>query len=644
MSKDSVTRVRNRIFSYLEIFKTKSFVKFFFSLFFLVIFPLTVFITHFLYQNYQETLDWNYRFQLTRVQLMSIDLENHIRDQLLTQSIHKTHFWKGDLNSLKNSKEFQNCLFLEESRNFPASQKTYFFPCNYQDKPKNWILYSDSGMLWIYSAEFLEDLLLDSPFSESYESIFLLNANGRFGISSQIESEFRVPEQWSQVLLAYSEERASLPKIREVEIENKVFYLSSFPMYGLPFHLFVISPKDTILEPIRISLVRNLLFLFSLLLVSLLFSAWISAREIEDKRKLSIVFREFPHAAFLFDAEGNELLRNPYLENKTSLSSLYIHGVPVLKKIQQEAESFLFQVREIEKVAAKTRIEEWETLTKEGDLIILEVALHLWFLENQQNVPRGTLVLVQDITSKKLEFQTEMVYARNLQKKYLPSEKINIPKLQYDFAYLPLLQVGGDYYDFLNLENNRFIFVLGDIVGHGVHAAMMMTVVRVLLHQIVKDTSDPSEILLKMNEGVRTNLPDSYSFVPFHFLLFDFDKNKIYYGNAGHPGVVHIRKNGETQIPEKLNPMLGMLPTFSPKILEIDLCSGDRFFLFTDGLADVRNNTNESMGYDDLVLFFQNSAKKDIFQIKDVLTEKIKNHSQGATFPDDITWIGIEII
>ena len=574
---------------------------------------------------------------------MSIDIENHIRDHLLTQAKEKTHFWKGSIDSWKENSIFNECLIQQREVDFHKKQLTFFFPCSYDNAQKNWILLYENGLVWIYSADFLEDHLLDSPFSEPSESIFLTNQDSKFGISSQIETNFRIPADWLSVLGNHKEEEQTLPKIRDIEMEGNGYFLSSFPMYGLPFQLFVISPKEILLEPVRLNLVRNLLFLSLLFVVTLILSAWISGREMEDKRKLNIIFREFPHAAMLYDAEGEVLLSNPNLESKISITTLTTEGQNVLQKINSEAKSFLRQVSLHANVFANTRIEEWEAITTDGDLIYLEIALHLWFLENNQITPRGTLILIQDITSKKLEFQTEMVYAKQLQKKYLPSEKIFIPGLHFENIYMPLLQVGGDYYDFLNLGNQRYIFVLGDIVGHGVHAAMMMTVVRVLFHQIVKETTDPGEILLKMNEGVRTNLPDSYSFVPFHFLLFDFRISKIFYGNAGHPGVIHITKNGVTNIPERLNPMLGILPTFSPKIKEINLSKGDRFFLFTDGLSDVRNNRNEQLGNDELVFFFQSSNQHSIFQIKETLTEMVKNHSQGASYPDDITWIGIEV-
>jgi hypothetical protein len=265
-SKVFLARSLSSVRAYLEIFKTFSFLKLFLSLFLLIIFPFALFISHFLYRNYKEALDWNYRFQLTRVQLMSIDLENHVRDQLLTQGKEKTHFWKGNLESLRENLTFKHCINLESDLEHRKIQYTFLFPCNYQNTPKNWILLHEGGIFWIYSAEFLEDLLLDSPFSKPNESIFLLNRNAKFGLSSQIETDFRIPKMWFDTIAIYSTEERSLPRIRDVEVEDNGYFLSSFPMYGLPFHLFVVSPKEIMLEPVRLNLIKNLLFLFLLLL------------------------------------------------------------------------------------------------------------------------------------------------------------------------------------------------------------------------------------------------------------------------------------------------------------------------------------------------------------------------------------------
>lgn len=632
----------SQLIAYLEIFKSKSFLKLFFSLLLFVILPFSIFISNFLYNNYKDTLDWNYRFQLTRVQLMAIDMENHIRDQLSTQTKENKHFWVGSIEDFLSKRNFVNCI--EDEFRYSTSRKTFLFACEYENVNKNWVILYDGKLVWIYTAEFLEDLLLDSPFSEPNESVFLINQIGNFGLSSQIESDFRIPARWLKILSINATEDLVLPKIRDVEIDEESYFLSSISMYGLPFNLYVISSKESMLIPVKENMIRNVIFLSLLFLFSISFSAIISGREMEDKRKLNIVFREFPHAALLFDAYGNELLINPYLESNLSIKSLSIDGQSVHDRILKESKSFLNQAGDWFKDNIKSFSEEWETKTKAGDIIILEVAFHLWFLENNHLTPRGTLVLIQDITDKKLEFEKEMVYAKILQKKYLPQTVFDIPALSYDFLYLPLLHVGGDYYDFIKLESNRYIFVLGDIIGHGIQAAMMMTVVRVMFHQIVKETQDPAHILEKLNTGVFENLPETQAFVPIHFIYFDFRLNKIYYGNAGHPGIIQIKKDGTTRSIERLNPILGLLPTFEANILELDIEVGDRFFLFTDGLPDIRDKKGDDLGVEAVTKFFQSSAPIPISDIKENLIHLIREHTQGASHLDDITWMGIEIV
>ncbi len=628
--------------SIFEIIRSKSFLKLFFSLFFLIILPYAIYITSVLYSNYSESLDWNYRFQLTRVQLLAIDLENHIRDHLLVQSKDKIHYFKGNPEELSLHPVLSKCFPNTIPKEFLEERSAYFFPCVVESSEEtNWILLLEGQSVWVYSADFLEDLLLDTPYSEPNETIFIVNNDGSYGISSLIEDGFQINQGWSESILSSVKEAGKLPKIREVT-NKETYFLSSFPLYGLPFHLFVASPKESILIPIRKELFQNIIFLSLLGVLSIGLSAWIAGREMEDKRKLNIVFNEFPHAAALYDLDGKILLINPILESKISIRNLFVSNKSVYDLLNEEAVLFLSNAKKNKDSIANTRKEEWETVGTDEETVFLEIQFHLWYLDNNTNNARGSLVLVQDITSKKLVFEKEMSYAKTLQKKYLPQARIQIPNLSYDYFYQPLIQVGGDYYDFLDLGNDRYIFVIADIVGHGVQAAMMMTVVRVLFHQIVKETTVPGEILVKMNSGVRNNLPDSYSFVPLHFLCFDFKTNVIQYGNAGHPGMIHISQN-EISIPERLNPMLGMLPNFTPKILELPIRKEDRFYLFTDGLRDVRNLKKEELGDDELVSFFLERISSSMTEVKDELIQKIKMYSQGATYPDDITWIGLHI-
>ncbi|PJZ45307.1 PP2C family protein-serine/threonine phosphatase [Leptospira brenneri] len=632
-------KIRELYEHFIYVIKTRSFLKLFLSIVAFLIFPYFLLISSMIHSRYREALDWNQRFQLIRIQLLAIDLENQIREQINLDLTHKKLI--GFLPISKYPDIQKDCSLSDKTS--ADLQELTLTTCSWNSETKSYFLIRSGNMISIHSAEFLEDALLDSPFSDPNEGLFILNETGDFGISGFIEDNFLVSEFWKSEVKAYLQTHSNLPSLHESVKEDMEYFVVSMPMYGLPIHLFIVSPKDLVLVPIKKSLERNILILISLFVLSFLLSTFIALREIESKQKLKLLLQEYPHAAVLFDSKGKILLENSEIEQKLLINDLFRDQLSVKDWIKKEVGLFLEGVSKYQNEQGKLRKEESEFYSKDGSVYLLEITYQLWYLEQKYKFASGALVLVQNVTKKRLEFEKEMVYAKDLQKKYLPSRITIFPHLDYEVLYKPLIQVGGDYYDYIDLGNNRCIFALGDVIGHGVKAAMMMTVLRVLFHQIVQSESDPKLILKKMNEGVSANFPDPYAFVPFLFLLFDFNTMTVQYGNAGHPGMLY-QSGDEFQCPEKLNPMFGMISLREPKILEFPIQKGDRFFLFTDGLKDVENSKHQKISESELIQFFSSAGTKHMSLIKQELELKIKAYSEGIPFLDDITWIGIEVI
>ncbi|TGM36807.1 serine/threonine protein phosphatase [Leptospira biflexa] len=630
--KTFLDKVRNVYSNFIYVIRTKSFYKLFLSLVLFIILPYSIIAGRMIYFEYDNALDWNQRFQLIRIQLLAIDIENQIQDQL------QKEFTKPK----KNSDEIRTFCKLDSS---DSKQEVFFqmVRCHFSEEEQSYFLLSDGNGYRIYPSTFIEEALLDSPFSDPNEGLFLLNSKGDFGISGFIEDDFLVSEEWKEKTKSSLQTNSNLPTLKEVRKDDLGFFLVGVPLYGLPIHLFVVSPINLVLQPILSTLKTNLTTLSGILLFTFFISFFISLKEIESKQKLKLILKEFPHAAILFDSTGNVLLENSYIEPTIQLKDVFIYQDSFVLWLKKEVLVFLKEIKDQKMEQQQLRKEELEVFTNNGENLLLEITYQIWYLEQDHQSASGALILVQDVTKKRLEFEKEMDYARDLQKKYLPSRIQIFPKLDYEILYRPLIQVGGDYYDYIDLGNNRYIFALGDVIGHGVKAAMMMTVLKVLFHQIAKTEPDPSQILLKMNEGIATHFPDPYAFVPFLFLLFDLNQNFVYYGNAGHPGMVHFSKNGP-ECYEKLNPMFGMLPKFSPKVLEFPITKGDRFYLFTDGLKDVENFKQEKLWENELMGFFHSMENNHMSFIKQELDSKIRSFSEGKDLLDDITWIGIDII
>ncbi|TGL25733.1 serine/threonine protein phosphatase [Leptospira levettii] len=631
-------RMRSIVSNFVYVIRSLSFVKLFFSLVLFILLPYALLIGRMIYVEYKEALDWNQRFQLIRIQLLAIDIENQIRNQIQNEFSKPT----GDLIPIKNPTDLNQYCSNDLSR-IQKKSSIQFISCNHSDTVASYILITDEKGMYLYPTVFMEEALLDSSFSDPNEGLFLLNQNGDFGISGFIEDNFLVSEEWKEKSKSSLQSNSNLPTLKEIEKDDLGFFLVGVPLFGLPIHLFVVSPINLVLQPIISSLKTNITTLIGILFFTFLFSIFISLREIESKQKLKLILNEYPHAAILFDSLGNVLLENPFIEEKLQVSDVYIYQEPLAKWLKKEVSEFLREIKEQNDHTQELRKEELEVFISDGSTILLEITYQIWFLEQNNQFASGALILIQNITKKRLEFEREMEYAKDLQKKYLPSRIHIFPKLDYEILYRPLIQVGGDYYDYINLGDNRYIFALGDVIGHGVKAAMMMTVLKVLFHQIAKTETDPKNILLKMNEGVSTHFPDPYAFVPFLFLLFDLDLNKVYYGNAGHPGMLHY-SNGNFHCYEKLNPMFGMIPKLNPKILEFPITTKDRFYLFTDGLKDVENKNQEKLWETELLKFFSQMTSNHMSLVKQELDFKIRSYSEGKELLDDITWIGIDII
>ncbi|TGL54987.1 serine/threonine protein phosphatase [Leptospira kemamanensis] len=653
------TKIRSLYSNFIFVVRSKSFLKLFLSLLVFLILPYSLIIGRMIYREYKDALDWNQRFQLVRIQLLAIDIENQIR-QTLEIEFSKTNKFKSNPYSFTEIQSVCPGFVLEENKNISF----FILPCEFEGKLNSYFLVNDGNRYRLFPSTFLEEALLDSSFSDPNEGLFLLNQSGNYGISGFIEDQFLVSAIWKEKAKSSLQTNSNLPTLKEVEIDGMGFFLVGIPLYGLPVHLFVVSPIHLVLQPILDSLETNITTLILLLVFTFFISTLISLREIESKQKLSLILNEFPHAAILYDSVGEVLLENPRIETNLDLTDVYLYQEPLKSWLKKEVLVFLKEIQNLSIVTTKEktisenpsnsqnqtnpngqtlRKDEFEVLTENGTVLLLEITYQIWYFEEKNHFASGALLLVQNVTKKRLEFEREMDYAKDLQKKYLPKQILFFPRFDYEILYRPLIQVGGDYYDYIDLGNNRYIFAIGDVIGHGVKAAMMMTVLKVLFHQITRTETNPEMILVKMNEGISRHFPDPYAFVPFLFLLFDLNVNLVYYGNAGHPGMIHYTNN-TSKCYEKLNPMFGMLPKLEPKVLEFPILKGDRFYLFTDGLKDVENSKKEKIWEKELMSFFDKMKENHISFVKQELDFKIRSFSEGMDLLDDITWIGIDVI
>ncbi len=202
--------------------------------------------------------------------------------------------------------------------------------------------------------------------------------------------------------------------------------------------------------------------------------------------------------------------------------------------------------------------------------------------------------------------------------------------------------VGGDYYDVVKLDNDKLLIAIADVSGKGVPAALLMANLQAFLKSICKQNLPLSEATNLMNDLVAENTTMG-SFITFFWGLFENDKKKFTYVNAGHNPPLLIR-NGKINKLKKGGMILGVLPTSIPYISEtLQLQTDDVIVLFTDGITEAMNKNGDE--FTDVRL--ETIALKYLINMPQNILDEIKlsveEFTLGAEQSDDITSVIVKV-
>jgi predicted ester cyclase len=190
--------------------------------------------------------------------------------------------------------------------------------------------------------------------------------------------------------------------------------------------------------------------------------------------------------------------------------------------------------------------------------------------------------------------EQELRVARQIQQALLPE---TIPKphgWRIAAYYGPAREVGGDFYDFLELEDGRLGLVVGDATGHGMPAALVMATTRGMLRAVVQSLESPGEVLARVNEALVADIPPS-TFVTCFYGVLDPESGRLLYANAGHN--LPCRRHGDQAEELRARGMpLGLMPGMDYEEKETILTPGDSILFYSDGLVEAHNPQREMFG------------------------------------------------
>jgi serine phosphatase RsbU (regulator of sigma subunit)/predicted ester cyclase len=191
--------------------------------------------------------------------------------------------------------------------------------------------------------------------------------------------------------------------------------------------------------------------------------------------------------------------------------------------------------------------------------------------------------------------EQELQVARRIQREFLPETTPELDGWRIGAYYGPAREVGGDFYDFLELSDDRLGLVVGDATGHGMPAALMMATTRGMLRAVVQSLESPGEVLARVNEALVADIPPS-TFVTCFYGVLDPKDGHLSYANAGH-NLPCTRHDGQAEELRARGMPLGLMPGMRYEEKETILASGDSTLFYSDGLVEAHDPQGEMFGF-----------------------------------------------
>ncbi len=255
-----------------------------------------------------------------------------------------------------------------------------------------------------------------------------------------------------------------------------------------------------------------------------------------------------------------------------------------------------------------------------------------------------SLVVARQLERAYANLDYEMKRVAEIQRSLLPPVLPTIDGLDIAASYETATHAGGDYYDFFDLRDERWGVLIADVSGHGAPAAVVMAMLRTVLHGQCHQCATPGEVLSRANR----QLCDQHggftgTFVTAFYGIYDPREQSLHYASAGHnPPLLVNRRVGVRELNQALTYPLGIEPDMTPGEATARLTPGDTLLLYTDGITEAPNANGEMYGLERLLSCLCEdvpSAK----HIIDCVTHKLSAFTDGAARQDDQTLLAMRV-
>lgn len=281
---------------------------------------------------------------------------------------------------------------------------------------------------------------------------------------------------------------------------------------------------------------------------------------------------------------------------------------------------------------------------KSGKLYRREDINLLTILANQGAVAIENAWMVEDVVEKE-RMEEELSIARDLQISMLPAACPQIEGFQIAAVSIPAREVGGDFYDFIEMGEGKLGFVIGDVTGKSVSGALVMAASRSIFRMLSEERLGVGEIMIRANRRTKQDIKPGM-FVALLYAVVDSKEKALKMCSAGQTQPVHFSsQTGGARLLETEGDTfpLGILDEAEYKETQLQLNHGDRVVFYTDGIVEAMNKEQEIFGFERLLDLIKGAGLLEAQALLKEIMRQVNEFVGGAPQSDDLTVIVVSV-
>ncbi len=243
---------------------------------------------------------------------------------------------------------------------------------------------------------------------------------------------------------------------------------------------------------------------------------------------------------------------------------------------------------------------------------------------------------------ERMRLQEEVSMARQIQLDLLPSAPPQSERFVIAAHSTPSRTVGGDFYDFIPIDEHRIAVVIADASGKGMPAALMIAQIQAIIRSEVNNGNEISTILQNINRQI-LHASSSEKYATLFYGELDLQSGVFRYSNAGHNYPVLLRATGEMELLKEGGPIIGALPDMAYQSCDIRLEPHDLLFLYTDGLSEAMDGNGNEYGEERIYQLLMRHKTKDPHTIVELILQDVRSYDPTDPPRDDTTIIAIKM-